>query len=61
VTGVRFRLGKSFVTDRKAPFQLRRSGRRRLRGGRLVVRPLLANGEGPRVSRWLRPCARRRR
>jgi hypothetical protein len=61
LTGVRFRLGKSFVTDRKAPFQLRRSGRRRRRAGRLVVRPLLANGEGPRVNRRLRACARRRR
>jgi hypothetical protein len=59
--GVRFRFGKSYVVDRKPPFQLRRTGRRRTHGGRLVVRPLMANGEGPRVTRLLRPCAGRRR
>jgi hypothetical protein len=61
LTGVRFRLGKSYVLDRKAPFLLRRRGSGRTHGGRLVVRPLLANGEGPRFTRRLRPCARRRR
>jgi hypothetical protein len=61
LTGVRFRLGKSYVVDRKAPYQLRRRGRGRTHGGVLVVRPLMANGEGPRVSRRLRPCVHRRR
>jgi hypothetical protein len=61
LSGVRFRLGKTYVTDRKAPFQFRRRGRGRAHAGRLVVRPLLANGDGPRVSRRLGPCVRRRR
>lgn len=61
LTGVRFRFGKRYVTDRRAPYSFRRRGKRRGGPGRLAVRPLLANGDGPRVNKRLRSCSARRR
>jgi hypothetical protein len=55
LTAVRFRLGKRYVVDRRAPFELRRDRRHR-HAGRLVIRPLLANGDGPRLAYRVGGC-----
>lgn len=55
LVGVRLTLGGRTVVDRRAPFSVRqRAGRGAPR--RLVVTPLTAMGDGPRLARRLRPC-----
>ena len=55
--GVRFRVGRRASVDRRAPYRLALRGAERRRRTRVAVTPLLANGDGPRLKRTVRPCA----
>jgi endonuclease/exonuclease/phosphatase family metal-dependent hydrolase len=55
--GVRFQAGQRTVVDRRAPFRLRLVGAERGRRVPLTTTALLANGEGPPLSRSLPACA----
>ena len=56
--GVRFRLGRRTVLDRRAPFELSRRGTERTQRVRVSAQAELAGGGGPRAARSFGACAR---